>query len=87
MELPVKECVVGGVSFYAKEVNLCTHIIQYTYFNLHLVSYINMNKRPDLTEWEKSRIKGYIPKLGLFAIWIIRRNLALGILFSGFVLS
>lgn len=69
-----------------KEVYLLTHLIQGAYFNLHL-SYTNMSRRPDFTEWEESRIKGCFLKLVLFALWTMRRNLALGILSSGSALT
>lgn len=62
---------------------MCTHLIQYAYFNLHLLSYINMSQGPDSIEWKESGVKGCIPNLRLFAIRTIRRNSAFGILSSG----
>lgn len=81
VEIPAKKCRGRGgrlCHFMQREVYLFSHLIQYAYFNLHLLSYVNMSKRAVFIELEEYRIKGYISKLGLFATWIIRRNLALG---------
>lgn len=39
-----------GMSLNA-EGSILVYTIGYAYFNLHHLSYVNMSKRPDFTEW------------------------------------
>lgn len=48
VEIPVKKRGGRGgglCHFMQREVYLFSHLIQYAYFNLHLLSYVNMSKR------------------------------------------